>query len=128
LQDHLESLVLRMRKGGIRYSEALREFQKIFVLTVLREQKWNQVRAAETLDVHRNTLRRLIHQFQLDKVLTHDASSAARERASSTPGQERTCDVGVLCSSTLTDQDQVGRGSGRFLLAKGALPTRPLRW
>ena len=66
MQDHLESLVLRMRKGGIRYSEALREFQKIFVLTVLREQKWNQVRAAETLDVHRNTLRRLIHQFQLD--------------------------------------------------------------
>jgi len=66
LQDHLESLVLRMREGGIRYSEALREFQKIFVLTVLREQEWNQVRAAETLDVHRDTLRRLIHQFHLD--------------------------------------------------------------
>src|SRR5713101_531578 len=66
LQDHLESLVSRMHKGGIRYSEALREFQKIFVLTVLREQKWNQVRAAEALDVHRNTLRRLIDKFQLD--------------------------------------------------------------
>ncbi len=66
MQDDLDSLVLRMHKGGIRYSEALREFQKIFVLTVLREQKWNQVRAAEALDVHRNTLRRLIQQFQLD--------------------------------------------------------------
>ena len=66
MQDHLESLVLRMREGGILYSEALHEFQKMFVLTVLREQKWNQVRAAETLDVHRDTLRRLIHQFQLD--------------------------------------------------------------
>jgi DNA-binding NtrC family response regulator len=66
LQDHLESLVLRMRKGGIRYSEGLREFEKIFVLTVLREQRWNQVRAAETLDVHRNTLRRLIQHFELD--------------------------------------------------------------
>jgi Fis family transcriptional regulator len=66
LQDNLGSLVLRMYKGGIHYSEALREFQKVFVLTVLREQNWNQVRAAETLDVHRNTLRRLIRQFQLD--------------------------------------------------------------
>jgi transcriptional regulator with GAF, ATPase, and Fis domain len=66
LQDDLESLVLRMQRGGIRYSEGLREFQKIFVLTVLREQKWNQLRAAETLDVHRDTLRRLIQQFQLN--------------------------------------------------------------
>jgi DNA-binding NtrC family response regulator len=55
-----------MYKGGIRYSEALREFQKIFILTVLREQKWNQARAAETLGMHRNTLRRLIRDFQLD--------------------------------------------------------------
>jgi len=101
LQDHLESLVLRMREGGIRYSEALREFQKIFVLTVLREQEWNQVRAAETLDVHRDTLRRLIHQFHLDiKVLTHDASSAARERSSSPLGKERTDDVDASGSAS----------------------------
>ena len=66
LQDHLEGFVLRMYKGGIRYTEALREFQKVFVLTVLREQNWNQTRAAKILDVHRNTLRRLIRQFQLD--------------------------------------------------------------
>jgi Fis family transcriptional regulator, factor for inversion stimulation protein len=66
LQDQLQRLVLQMYKAGIRYSEALREFQKIFVLTVLREQEWNQGRAAEKLDVHRNTLRRLIRELQLD--------------------------------------------------------------
>jgi len=66
LQDPLENLTLQMYEGGIRYSEGLREFQKVFVLTVLREQKWNQVRAAETLDLHRNTLRRLLRNFQLD--------------------------------------------------------------
>ena len=65
MEDHLESLVLRMYKGGILYSEAVREFQKVFVLTVLRDQKWNQTRAAETLGVGRTTLRRLIHEFQL---------------------------------------------------------------
>ena len=66
MEDHLENLVLRMYKGGILYSEAVREFQKVFVLTVLREQLWNQTRAAETLGVRRTTLRRLIHEFQLD--------------------------------------------------------------
>ena len=66
MEDYLENLVLRMYKGGILYSEAVREFQRVFVLTVLREQKWNQTRAAETLGVRRNTLRRLIHEFQLD--------------------------------------------------------------
>jgi Fis family transcriptional regulator, factor for inversion stimulation protein len=66
LEDQLQSLVLRMYKGGIRYSEALREFQKIFILAVLREQKGNRARAAKTLDMHRDTLRRFIRDFQLD--------------------------------------------------------------
>ena len=64
--NQLENLTLQMYKGGIRYSEALREFQRVFVLTVLREQEWNQFRAAEKLGVHRNTLRRLLRNFQLD--------------------------------------------------------------
>ncbi len=55
-----------MYKGKIQYSEAVREFRKIFVLTVLREQEWNRTRAAKTLDVHLNTLRRLIRDFELD--------------------------------------------------------------
>ncbi len=66
MKVQLENLTLQMYRSGIRYSEALREFQKVFVLTALREQKWNQGRTAETLDVHRNTLRRLIRGFQLD--------------------------------------------------------------
>jgi Fis family transcriptional regulator, factor for inversion stimulation protein len=66
LQDHLDSLVLRMYKGGIRYSEAVREFRKVFVLTVLRGNEWNQTRTAETLDMHLNTLRRLIRDLELD--------------------------------------------------------------
>ena len=66
MQDHLDSLVLRMYKGGIRYAEGLREFQRVFVLTALREQGWNQFRSAEKLGVHRDTLRRLLRDFQLD--------------------------------------------------------------
>src|SRR5207244_4592061 len=55
-----------MYRSGIRYSEAVREFQSIFILTVLREQRANQVRAARKLGMHRNTLRRMIRNFELD--------------------------------------------------------------
>jgi DNA-binding NtrC family response regulator len=66
MKGQLENLTLQMYGSGIRYAEGLREFQKVFILTVLRDQKWNQVKAAKKLSVHRNTLRRLIRNLQLD--------------------------------------------------------------
>ncbi len=60
MKEQLEKLVLHMYRSGIQYSEAVREFQKVFILTVLREQKAKQGRAAQTLGMHRNTLRRII--------------------------------------------------------------------
>ena len=66
MKVQLENLVLQMYRGGIRFQEALREFQGVFILTVLREQKGNQCRAAEKLGMHRNTLRRTICSLQLD--------------------------------------------------------------
>jgi DNA-binding NtrC family response regulator len=73
----LENITLQMYKSGIRYSEGLREFQKVFVLTVLRDQKWNQFQTAKKLSMHRNTLRRLILDFQLD---IRSLRAAARRR------------------------------------------------
>ncbi len=66
MKEQLEKLVLQLYRSGIRYSEAVREFQSIFILTVLREHKANQVRAAQKLGMHRNTLRRIIRNFELD--------------------------------------------------------------
>ncbi len=97
-----------MYKGGILYSEAVREFQKVFVITVLLEQKWNQTRAAETLGMNRNTLRRLMQKFQLD-IPSLRAASTARARTSSAPRKETTCDVDAPSGNILTDQDQAGR-------------------
>jgi Fis family transcriptional regulator len=85
LEDHLESLVLRMYQGGILYSEALREFQKMFVITVLREQNWNQARAADTLNMHHKTLQRLIHEFQIDLRSLRAARRPPPERARPLP-------------------------------------------
>jgi DNA-binding NtrC family response regulator len=66
VKQELERLVLQMYRNGLRYSDAVREFQRTFLATVLREENVNQVRAAKRLGIHRNTLRRQIHELELD--------------------------------------------------------------
>jgi Fis family transcriptional regulator len=66
MKEQLESVVLQMYKTGVRCEEAVREFQKTFILTVLKDQRGNQCRAAEKLGMHRNTLRRAIRELQID--------------------------------------------------------------
>ena len=48
MKDQLEALILQMHKSGILYSEAVREFKKKFILTVLEENQGNQCRAARS--------------------------------------------------------------------------------
>jgi len=62
----LDVLVLHMYRAGISYSEALREFKKQFVLTVLRDLDWNETKAARALRMHRNTLARTLSELDLD--------------------------------------------------------------
>jgi Fis family transcriptional regulator len=66
VKDQLETLVHQMYESGILYSEAVREFKKRFLLTVLQENQGNQCRAARQLGMHRNTLSRTINELKLD--------------------------------------------------------------
>jgi len=66
VKDQLESVVLQMYRTGVRCSEAVREFQRAFIITVLKDQKGNQCKAAERLGIHRNTLRRTIRDLDID--------------------------------------------------------------
>ena len=66
MKEQLASVVLQMYKAGARCSEAVREFQKAFILTVLKDQRGNQCKAADKLGVHRNTLRRAIQDLDID--------------------------------------------------------------
>jgi len=66
VKDQLETLVHQMYESGILYSEAVREFKKRFLLTVLQENQGNQCRAARQLGMHRNTLSRTISELKLD--------------------------------------------------------------
>ena len=66
MKDQLEALVKQMYSSGILYSEAVREFKKRFILTVLQENGGNQCKAARQLGMHRNTLSRTIAELRLD--------------------------------------------------------------
>jgi len=66
MKEELESVVLQMYRAGVRCSEAVREFQKAFILAVLKDQRGNQCKAAERLGIHRNTLRRTIRELEID--------------------------------------------------------------
>jgi Fis family transcriptional regulator, factor for inversion stimulation protein len=66
VRDQLEALVMQMYKSNILYSEAVREFKKRFIVTVLQENNGNQCRAARQLGMHRNTLSRTITELKID--------------------------------------------------------------
>jgi Fis family transcriptional regulator, factor for inversion stimulation protein len=74
VKDQLEALVMQMYKSNILYSEAVREFKKRFILTVLQENNGNQCRAARSLGMHRNTLSRTITELRIDVRQLRDGS------------------------------------------------------
>src|SRR5712664_2743212 len=66
VKDQLEALVQQMYRSNILYSEAVREFKRRFIATVLEENKGNQCRAARQLGMHRNTLSRTLEELKID--------------------------------------------------------------
>ncbi len=79
MKDQLEALVQQMYRSNILYSEAVREFRRRFILTVLEENKGNQCRAARELGMHRNTLSRTLAELDIDlKPLREGAKRPSR--------------------------------------------------
>ncbi len=66
MKQQLEDLVREMRRRGIPYEQAVEEFKKTFLSTVLRANKGNQSKSAQQLGVHRNTLTRTVLAMRID--------------------------------------------------------------
>jgi DNA-binding NtrC family response regulator len=66
MKDQLEALVVQMYESKLLYSEAVREFKKRFIVTVLQKNQGNQCKAARELGMHRNTLSRTIEELKID--------------------------------------------------------------
>jgi Fis family transcriptional regulator len=65
VRRELDSLIAQMYAGGITYAEAVREFKRRFLLEVLIANRGNQCKAATVLQVHRNTLSRMMTELQI---------------------------------------------------------------
>lgn len=61
----LDELVTKMVEKGIHYEDALREFDRRFIIEVVHQSKGNLCKAADTLGVHRNTLSRKIKELKI---------------------------------------------------------------
>ena len=68
IHQKMELLVKDMVEKEVRYRDALKEFQKIYLETALRKYKGNKSRMAESLGIHRNTLNNKAKSLKIKKV------------------------------------------------------------
>ncbi len=67
MKDQLESLVSEMINRGLMYEEALGEFEKKFIMTVVARNDGNQTKAAKAMGIHRNTLNKRLAVYNHKK-------------------------------------------------------------
>ncbi len=67
MREQLDKLVEEMVTKGIRYEDALQEFERRFITRALARSKGNLGRAAGLLGIHRNTLSRKIVEYRLKR-------------------------------------------------------------
>lgn len=59
----LETVISEIVDKGIYWPEAVAEFEKLFIMEVLRKNKGNVSKAAQTMGIHRNTLSKKMREF-----------------------------------------------------------------
>ena len=65
LREQLERLIEDLVARGVKYEDALREFEKRFIAHVLTRSDGNLGKAADLLGMHRNTLSRKLTEHRL---------------------------------------------------------------
>jgi Fis family transcriptional regulator, factor for inversion stimulation protein len=63
MKNRLEALVIEMVEKGILFEDAVAEFEKHFILSVLKRTRGNLSKAADELRIHRNTLSRRVEKY-----------------------------------------------------------------
>jgi DNA-binding NtrC family response regulator len=89
VKEQLQSLVQQMRQLGISYEAASREFKKQYILSVLAGHRGNQSRAARQLNMHRNTLSRILTELEIDPRQVRTAARRPPRSVENTPVAER---------------------------------------
>ena len=65
MRDQLENLVRQMLDRGVRYDDARREFEKVFITRALERSSGSVGDAADLLGLHRNTVTRKMSEYKI---------------------------------------------------------------
>ena len=65
MRDDLLALVQQMIDRGIRFEEAQKEFEKVFIARALTKTNYNVCKAAKMTGLHRNTLSRKMSAYKI---------------------------------------------------------------
>ena len=63
MKSRLEALAVEMVERGILFEDAVADFEKHFILTVLKRTNGNLSKAADELRIHRNTLSKRVEKY-----------------------------------------------------------------
>ena len=67
MRDQLDSLVQLMIDRGVRYDDARREFERVFITRALQRSEGSVGEAAELLGIHRNTVTRKMAEYRIKR-------------------------------------------------------------
>jgi DNA-binding NtrC family response regulator len=67
MNEKLERLIDEMVEKGVRFPEAMREFERRFIAKVLADNEGNLSKTADALGLHRNTLSRKITELRIKR-------------------------------------------------------------
>ena len=67
MNEKLDRLIEEMVTRGIRFPDAIREFEKRFITRVLSSEDGNLSKAADVLGIHRNTLSRKMTEHRIKR-------------------------------------------------------------
>ncbi len=80
MKSRLEELVTEMVDRGVSFADAVAEFEKHFILQVIKRRAGNLSKAAEELGIHRNTLSKRVAKYGGPKYYQNGHMMGARHR------------------------------------------------
>ena len=67
ISERLEKLVEEMVARGVQFEDAVREFEKRFIVSVLGSNRGSLTKTAGSLGIHRNTLTRKMGEYRITR-------------------------------------------------------------
>lgn len=89
MKTRLEALVTEMVERGILFEDAVEEFEKHFILSVLKRTKGNLSKAADELHIHRNTLSKRVEKYYQNGHMAGARHRRPRAKKASAEKQKR---------------------------------------